>query len=708
MQRFIFFILFFIFIFHCSYVCSSGVCKSDSCRFIKGGDKTIKQKRWLSFKRIESGHLINQNDDLCQILSQPNCRFIVRSDFDLKGLTIHVGNNSVLVFNGGSLNNGYLIFDNNLLENPSDNCINNCKCKGLLQNDYLKPEWFGAKGDGIHDDYYALKATFTLTNRAVLGIKKHYQINTIPEEHKRESSVYTFFEIEKNLVVEGNHSTIEVRRSSLSNIKHRPYINRIIFLPLADYFTISDLNVVINRDISDIYSRENNIYDGGINYIYAMCPHLSVSNSTLINNGEYNNVTFCFAQTALKHVIDHCVFFDNSLSYAGGFYWLMERINPGKEKRLVEIRNCDVKLETRDEWISVCKNNFDYPIDFEVLLENNSFERNCLVNSSFCMTFWGDSNYHDTINVHVNNSVFRINNKNSSLPEIKSILLYSDFYKEGNIKIKFVNCEIFDSSNRGNLTATKALFSATNANISFRDCNINTKWAILLRAKCVDFTNCVINAFLDVPRGLYVTQNYHNCKVNCNSYFNNGDGGIGFVENTTWSYATSHFDAATSTVRPNLKNKVQNSNVPLAMYTMPSSHCFLLYHLTEKRSYIRTIVSLDEIRQTNIIVNSFKNDSNYKQSFYLNGKLQKTTRVSCEKLAVIYGVSINIGDLFEMIVRDHDDRIVHVEFLYITGEEDKIELIKNYTAIGSELTNRYWKKKGFNTIVKKYIKNKWK
>ena len=326
MQRFIFFILFFIFIFHCSYVCSSGVCKSDSCRFIKGGDKTIKQKRWLSFKRIESGHLINQNDDLCQILSQPNCRFIVRSDFDLKGLTIHVGNNSVLVFNGGSLNNGYLIFDNNLLENPSDNCINNCKCKGLLQNDYLKPEWFGAKGDGIHDDYYALKATFTLTNRAVLGIKKHYQINTIPEEHKRESSVYTFFEIEKNLVVEGNHSTIEVRRSSLSNIKHRPYINRIIFLPLADYFTISDLNVVINRDISDIYSRENNIYDGGINYIYAMCPHLSVSNSTLINNGEYNNVTFCFAQTALKHVIDHCVFFDNSLSYAGGFYWLMEVI----------------------------------------------------------------------------------------------------------------------------------------------------------------------------------------------------------------------------------------------------------------------------------------------------------------------------------------------------------------------------------------------
>lgn len=71
------------------------------------------------------------------MINQPNQVYVVENDFDLDEDTVVLPKGCYLDFKGGTLRNGVL--------------------RGMLTNEYIRPEWFGAKGDGITDDFAAIQ-----------------------------------------------------------------------------------------------------------------------------------------------------------------------------------------------------------------------------------------------------------------------------------------------------------------------------------------------------------------------------------------------------------------------------------------------------------------------------------------------------------------------------------------------------------------------
>lgn len=71
------------------------------------------------------------------LLSQPNIIYEIRYDFDLNNQTITIPDNSVLYFNGGSINNGTININNSIkILNLQGNCIINgySDISGLFEN----------------------------------------------------------------------------------------------------------------------------------------------------------------------------------------------------------------------------------------------------------------------------------------------------------------------------------------------------------------------------------------------------------------------------------------------------------------------------------------------------------------------------------------------------------------------------------------------
>lgn len=113
-------------------------------------------------------------------ISKTNTIYVIRYDYDLNGSKINIPENSILLFDGGSLRNGtiiignsniiagfYKIFDNILIY---DKGVDSAKI-------IFKVEWFGAIGDGITDDTLAIQSC---SNNSRYGIEfqtKNYVIS---------------------------------------------------------------------------------------------------------------------------------------------------------------------------------------------------------------------------------------------------------------------------------------------------------------------------------------------------------------------------------------------------------------------------------------------------------------------------------------------------------------------------------------------------
>ena len=90
------------------------------------------------------------------MISQPNTIYEIRYDFDLNGETVQMNEGCTLRFEGGSLNNGILECDNTIINNANFVVLNNCSFSGTILSEYVRPEWFGAIGNGIADDSNAI------------------------------------------------------------------------------------------------------------------------------------------------------------------------------------------------------------------------------------------------------------------------------------------------------------------------------------------------------------------------------------------------------------------------------------------------------------------------------------------------------------------------------------------------------------------------
>lgn len=109
------------------------------------------------------------------MINQPNTIYEIRYDFDLNEETIQMNEGCTLKFEGGSLNNGILKCDNTIINNANFVVLNNCSFSGNILSEYVRPEWFGAIGNGIADDSNAIISSINsgcdvlLTDNSIYG-----------------------------------------------------------------------------------------------------------------------------------------------------------------------------------------------------------------------------------------------------------------------------------------------------------------------------------------------------------------------------------------------------------------------------------------------------------------------------------------------------------------------------------------------------------
>ena len=148
-----------------------------------GGTDVIRFKDKLNSPLTYSGlgrvylrkNMVNGVNVLTQeMISEANTIYIIQYDYNLDEESITIPENCILEFDGGSVNNGSVVFDNTAIES-SKPCFIDCNISGTLANDVIKAIWFNIVADST-DKGETFRQLFTLLkNGDVLEFDKSQQ-----------------------------------------------------------------------------------------------------------------------------------------------------------------------------------------------------------------------------------------------------------------------------------------------------------------------------------------------------------------------------------------------------------------------------------------------------------------------------------------------------------------------------------------------------
>lgn len=113
---------------------------------LKLKDKEYAPKDYSGMGRVYlRKHYVNGVNTLTQhMMGKPNTIYIIQYDYCLAGQTIVIPENCVLDFQGGSLKNGKIIFNNTVIESKENYIFRNLVFEGTTMAKYIYTEWFGA------------------------------------------------------------------------------------------------------------------------------------------------------------------------------------------------------------------------------------------------------------------------------------------------------------------------------------------------------------------------------------------------------------------------------------------------------------------------------------------------------------------------------------------------------------------------------------
>lgn len=106
-----------------------------------------------------------------------NTLYIIESFFDLKGESIVLPPRVELLFIKGRIENGGLEGKNTLVSSECDIIFRNVSFKGTWKANRPRPEWFGADGNDMNDDTYALKSLAKFSGYSLFDKNMVYYVN---------------------------------------------------------------------------------------------------------------------------------------------------------------------------------------------------------------------------------------------------------------------------------------------------------------------------------------------------------------------------------------------------------------------------------------------------------------------------------------------------------------------------------------------------
>lgn len=181
----------------------------------------------------------------------------IKTAIDLKGELLSIPQNSVLKFEGGSLKNGKLKYNNTFIEGRYNI---QCTCEGGIANDIVDPQMYGARGDGKSDDSHAIQQAIN-SGKQVLFRRNSYLVEKPIVFDKQ------------NFVVDFNLSTIKKISKTGFNYIYEDYnFNKIpCVILIKPYKSNTSGHIVIKNLIVD--GGKNNI---GIHAVW--CRNVALEN----------------------------------------------------------------------------------------------------------------------------------------------------------------------------------------------------------------------------------------------------------------------------------------------------------------------------------------------------------------------------------------------------------------------------------------------
>lgn len=100
------------------------------------------------------------------MISNENTIYIIQYDYDLKGATITIPNNCTLDFQGGSLSNGNVVFNNTEISSDANAVILNVDFEGNISNNEIYASWFSILPKNSDNSFYLNRLFNSIANNS--------------------------------------------------------------------------------------------------------------------------------------------------------------------------------------------------------------------------------------------------------------------------------------------------------------------------------------------------------------------------------------------------------------------------------------------------------------------------------------------------------------------------------------------------------------